>query len=94
MSLLADIKNLLRIKNNAFDGEVSDLIDAAQSDLMLSGVSGDRALDPRDPLVKRAISIYVKAHFGWDNPDAERLMQSYEMLKAHLTLSEEYTREA
>ena len=44
-----------------------------------------------DPLIKRAITIYVKAHFGWNNPDAERLQQSYDMLKCHLALSQEYT---
>lgn len=43
-----------------------------------------------DPLIKRAIIVYVKAHFGWNNPDAERLQQSYEMLKCHLSLSQEY----
>ena len=47
-----------------------------------------------DPLIKRAITIYVKAHFGWNNPDAERLQQSYNMLKCHLALSQEYTVEA
>lgn len=44
-----------------------------------------------DPLIKRAITIYVKAHFGWNNPDSERLQQAYYMLKVHLTLSREYT---
>ena len=43
-----------------------------------------------DPLIKRAIIIYVKANFGWNNPDAERLQQSYNMLKSHLALSQEY----
>ena len=43
-----------------------------------------------DPLIKRAITIYVKAHFGWNNPDAEKLQQSYDMLKCHLALSQEY----
>lgn len=47
-----------------------------------------------DPLIKRAIIIYVKANFGWNNPDAERLQQSYNMLKIHLALSQEYTSEA
>ena len=44
-----------------------------------------------DPLIKRAIIVYVKANFGWDNPDAERLQKSYDMLKTHLALSAEYT---
>lgn len=43
-----------------------------------------------DPLIKRAITVYVKANFGWNNSDAERLQQSYNMLKIHLALSQEY----
>ncbi len=43
-----------------------------------------------DPLIKRAIIVYVKANFGWNNPDAEKLQQSYDMLKCHLALSQEY----
>lgn len=43
-----------------------------------------------DSLIKRAITLYVKANFGWDNPDAERLQQSYLMLKQHLSLSGDY----
>jgi len=43
-----------------------------------------------DILIKRAIITYVKANFGWDNPDAERLQQSYVMLKQHLALSGDY----
>ena len=43
-----------------------------------------------DPLIKRAIMVYVKANFGWNNPDAEKLQQSYNMLKIHLALSQEY----
>lgn len=43
-----------------------------------------------DPLIKRAIIVYVKANFGWNNPDAERLLQSFRMLETHLALSQEY----
>ncbi len=43
-----------------------------------------------DPLLKRAITLYCKAHFGYDNADAERFAQSYEMLKIHLSLSSDY----
>ena len=46
--------------------------------------------DTTDPLVRRAITTYVKANFGWDNPDAERLQKAYDLLKMHLTLSTDY----
>jgi len=90
MALLDDIKLTLRISNTAFDSEISDLISAAQSDLKLSGVLESKVNDDTDPLIKRAIIIYVKANFGWNNPDAEKLQHSYNMLKIHLALSQEY----
>lgn len=43
-----------------------------------------------DPLIKRAITVYCKAHFGYDD-QAERLQKSYDALKNHLALSAEYT---
>jgi hypothetical protein len=92
MPLLESTKKLLRIgaTNTTFDEEVSDLITAAQNDLRLAGVLKTKTEDEADPLIKRTVSIYVKANFGFDNPDAKRLMESYEALKAHLTLSQEY----
>lgn len=94
MPILNDIKTVLRISNTAYDTEITDLISAARSDLMLAGILPSKANNDTDPLIKRAITVYVKAHFGWNNPDSEKLQQSYEMLKRHLSLSQEYTKEA
>ena len=91
MTLLDDVKTALRITNAAFDTEILDLIEAARYDLILSGVTTLKANDDTDPLIKRAIITYCKANFGYDNPEAERFQRSYDMLKAHLTLSAEYT---
>lgn len=91
MALLDDVKLALRISSASFDTEITDLISAAQSDLQLSGVTAEKAVDTTDPLIKRAIITYCKANFGWDNPDADRLQQAYNMLKSHLTLSQEYS---
>lgn len=85
--MLNSVKLSLRISNSFFDNEISDLIEAAKLDL---GIAGVENLETQDSLVKRAITIYVKAHFGWDNPDAERLERSYVLLKQHLALSGEY----
>jgi uncharacterized phage protein (predicted DNA packaging) len=91
MALLDDIKVAMRISNTntAFDGELNDLILAAKADLQLSGVDEPKIIDT-DPLIKRAVTVYVKANFGFDNPDADRLNKSFDMLKQHLTLSQEY----
>lgn len=90
MALIDDVKLALRITSTAYDNEVLDLIDAARQDMILSGVSADKAYEDTDPLIKRAITVYAKAHFGWNNPDAERLTDAYVMLKQHLSLSAEY----
>ena len=91
MALLDDVKLALRISpgTTAYDGEVQDLIEAAKADLRLSGVDPAK-LDELDPLIKRAIVTYCKAHFGFDNADAERLERAYGMLKMHLSLSQDY----
>jgi uncharacterized phage protein (predicted DNA packaging) len=91
MPLINDLKTVMRISGTAFDTELDDLIAAAQSDLSLSGVTQEKVNDDTDPLIRRAVFTYVKANFGWDNPDSEKLQQSYDMLKRHLTLSQEYS---
>jgi len=89
--MLQDIKDALRVSGNDLDTEIQDLIDAAKADLALSGVHPDRIVDT-DPLIKRAITVYCKAHFGYEDPaQAELFLRSYLALKAHLALSKEYT---
>lgn len=88
--MIESIKTALRISNTAYDSEINDLVAAAKADLRLSGILESKVNDDTDPLIKRAIMVYVKTNFGWNNPDAERLQQSYNMLKIHLALSQEY----
>jgi uncharacterized phage protein (predicted DNA packaging) len=89
--MLNDIKTSLRISGNDLDMEILDLIESAKADLILSGVNKDKVIDT-DPLIKRAIIVYCKAHFGYDDSKiVERFEQSYISLKHHLTLSAEYT---
>lgn len=91
--MLNDIKTALRISqsNTSFDMEIQDLIEAARLDLQQSGISFDKAKDDEDPLIKRAITVYCKANFGYDsNTSAERFRDSYVMLKQHLSLAGDY----
>lgn len=90
MALIDDIKLVLRITHTALDGEVTDLINAAKSDLKLNGIKSNIVTTATDELIKRAITIYVKAYFGWDNPDKEGLIKSYEMLRTHMSASVDY----
>lgn len=89
--MLEDVKDALRVNGDDLDIEVQDLIDGAKADLILSGVNKDKVVDT-DPLIKRAIIVYCKANFGYDDPKiSERFQESYWSLKTHLTLSSEYT---
>lgn len=84
--LLKYCKILLRqATTDAFDDEIKSLIEACLLDLNISGVG-----EAEDELVKRAVGIYVKAHFGSENPDREGLIECYRSLKIHLALSQKY----
>ena len=89
--ILDDVKDALRMSGADLDTETQDLIDAAKADLQLSGVHPEKIVDT-DPLIKRAITVYAKAHFGYEEPVlAKRFQESYESLRDRLTLSAEYT---
>ena len=86
--MLQKIKDALRVSGSDLDEEIQDLIHAAKADLRLSGITKNED----DPLIVRAITIYCKAHFGYEEPaQAELFMKSYNALKSHLALSQEYT---
>lgn len=85
--MLDKIRKSLRITHNALDDEIQDLIESAILDLQLSGV---QKTDSDDPLIIRAVTTYCKANFGFENPDSEKLNQSYTSLKIHLSLAGDY----
>ncbi|WP_079479715.1 head-tail connector protein [Halobacillus salinus] len=90
--LESKVKTALRLKNTAFDIEVAGLIAAAKADLVQSGI--DKSVVDKentiDPLIERAIIVYCKANFGYDNDEADRFAKSYETLKTHLSLAGDY----
>lgn len=90
--MFEEVKNALRVSINdpGIDGEIQDLIDACKLDLKIAGVSDSKINDETDPLIKRAVITYCKGHFGFDNPEAERFIDSYVMLKQHLSLAGDY----
>ncbi len=87
--LIDDIKTILRVNVNAYDGEITGLIDSAKKDLKITGIDESKIVDT-DPLIKRAIALYCKAHFGYDNADHERLLKAYDLLKGHISISVDY----
>ena len=81
------VKQALRIDGNESDTEVDDLIEAAKLDLTIAGITADET----DPLIKRAIIVYCKANYGYEDVAmAERFERSYISLKQHLCLSEDH----
>ena len=78
---LSDIRLRVRSSVDKLDGEIKDLILAARADLVRGGVLPARAADETDPLVKQAISTYVKAEFGLDNDDADKYRASFRSQK-------------
>lgn len=89
MALLDDVKAQVRVTttNAGIVAELTDLINAAEYDLKNTGINID---DLDDPLIKRAIILYCKAHFGYNNEDADRFAQNYDSLKSHLAMSVDY----
>lgn len=86
--MLNSVKVSLRINssNTAYDNEINDLIEAAKLDLRISGIASTLIVDS-DPLIRQAIITYVKAYFGYDNSDSEKLKESYSLLKKHLAIA-------
>lgn len=93
MAMLEDVKKYLRINHEEYDDEVQDLIDACKKDLELSGIASSN-IDEDDTLIKRAIVLYCKLHFGYDNPDYDKLLNTYNLLVQHLSLSTDYNTES
>ena len=85
--MLEEVKLSLRIKSDAFNTEISEMIEAAKLDLSISGVE---KINEDDPLIQQAIKTYCKANFGLDNKDSEKYQKSYNMLKEHLSLCGDY----
>lgn len=85
--MLEKIKISLRIKTNAFDGEITDLINAALADLGIAGVINT---SETDPLIIMAVTTYCRIHFG-EPSDFDRLKKSYDEQKAQLQTATGYT---
>lgn len=84
--MLDKVKLALRITTDAFDTELTDLIEAAKLDLGIAGV----VLSEADAVVTRAIITYCKMSFGLPE-DYDRLKRSYDEQKAQLSNATGYT---
>lgn len=89
MNLLAKVKLALGIVVDAYDAELTSLIEAAKLDLGLAGVT---LPNNPDALYERAVITYVKVRFA-SLPDGEydRTKASYDEQKAQLMMGTGYT---
>lgn len=85
-TLLAAAKLALRITTDAFDSQISHLLNTALLDMDVAGV----ITDSHDPLIQQAAITYVRLHFG--QPDEyDRLKKSYDEQKAQLATNTGHT---
>ena len=85
--MLEKVKLALRIRTEAFDFEILDLIAAAKLDLGIAGVVIPASADA---IVERAIITYCKLNFG-EVDEYDRLKRSYDEQKAQLSMATGYT---
>ena len=85
--MLEMVKTALRIKTDALDAELADLIEAAKLDLGIAGVVLPATMDA---ICTRAIITYCKMSFGLPE-DYDRLKASYDEQKAQLSSATGYT---
>lgn len=88
--MLEDIKKIGGINNNHFDDIISNYIDSAKSDLVMSGIAKSKVQE-YDPLIYSAIVSYVKSLIDVDN--AELYRNAYSIQKDELRHHIEYISE-
>lgn len=88
-TMLAYVKLTLRIKTDAYDDEISNLISSALLDLGIAGVIIPEELDS---ILKQAVATYVKMNFGsLMEYERRQLKESYDEQKAQLSMCSSYT---
>ena len=87
-TLTEKMRAALRISSTSekFTEEINDCIAACKADLANDGV---KRIDEKDGLIIRAVTLYCKAEFGYNN-NAEKFRNSYDTLKMRLSMSNEY----
>ena len=84
--MIRKIKLARRIKSDAFDEEIKDLIEEGIADLGVAGVYG--ALT--DPLIRRAVRTFALMNFGQPE-NYDKLKAAYDEQKAQLSMRTGYT---
>lgn len=88
--MLEKVKLALRISTDAFNAELTSLIQAAMIDLGIAGVIKDVLTDEPNAIITQAVITYCKMNFGLPE-DYDRLKRSYDEQKAQLVTATGYT---
>ncbi len=89
--MLDKIKMALRIKTDAYNDELTELMRAGLIDLGFGGAMNEVLTEDADPVVTQAVITYCKMNFGLPE-DYDRLKKSYDEQKAQLGTATGYTR--
>lgn len=84
--MIRKIKLARRIKSDAFDEEIRDLIEEGIADLGVAGVHGVLG----DPLIRRAVRTFALMNFGQPE-NYDKLKAAYDEQKAQLSMKTGYT---
>ncbi len=87
-ALVDKVKGSMRIlsKSAVIENDINGSIEACKRELSIAGVKN---IDETDSLITKAVILYVKADFNYQNM-GEKYRQSYEALKTTLSLSSDY----
>ena len=85
--MLEKVKLAMAITTDAYDSEISDLIDAALLDLGIAGVDSSLI---HDKLIQRAVITYCRLMFH-SPADFDNLLKAYEALKGQMAIATGYT---
>lgn len=93
MALLDDVKQACRVTSDAYNTELTDLINAGLADIGITDVKASLLIDAEslEPLIKRAVLTYCKMNFGEiEDGKYDRLKTSYDEQKSQLLMSSTY----
>lgn len=79
MALLDDMRERVRVTTKLTDAEIDDAIMAGLEDMRRCGIK-ERLLsgEQPNPLVKMALTNYIRAHYGLDNAtERPQFLESY-----------------
>lgn len=93
MALLDKVKAACRVASNAYDEELTDLIESGLADMGITDIKSAVLTDTDpDPLIRKAVITYCRMNFGYQDELAyNRLKASYDEQKSQLLMSGRYT---